>query len=70
VRIDETALPRHQTLDFAGARLARHLVVPLVCAAFPVEAEAAGAESDDVEKSAGHYQVLVEMDHVVLISGR
>src|SRR5262249_32334446 len=36
----------------------------------PVEAEAAGAEGDDVEEPAGHRQVLVEMDHVVLISSR
>ena len=34
------------------------------------ETEAAGAEGDDLEEPAGHHQVLVEMDHVVLISGR
>ena len=37
---------------------------------FPVEAEAAGAERDDVKEPAGHHQVLVEVDHVALISGR
>src|SRR6516162_9967760 len=37
---------------------------------FPVEAEAAGAERDDVKEPAGHHQVLVEVDHVVRISGR
>src|SRR5271168_2840603 len=45
-------------------RLARNLC------GLPVEAEAAGAEGDDVKEPAGHHQVLVEMDHVVLISGR
>jgi hypothetical protein len=39
-------------------------------ARFSVEAEAAGTEGDDVEEPAGHHQVLVEMDHVVLISRR
>ena len=34
------------------------------------ETEAAGAEGDNVEEPAGHRQVLVEMDHIVLISGR
>src|SRR6516225_1908913 len=37
---------------------------------FPVEAEGAGTEGDDVKEPAGHHQVLVEVDHVVLISGR
>ena len=45
-------------------RLAEHL------RGFPVETEAAGAEDDDVEEPAGHHQVLVEVDHVALISGR
>src|SRR5271166_5958182 len=45
-------------------RLARHL------RGFPVKAEAARAEYDDVKEPAGHHQVLVEMDHVVLIAGR
>src|SRR5215813_11027313 len=30
----------------------------------------AGAEGDDVKEPAGHHQVLVEVYHVVLISGR
>ena len=37
---------------------------------FPLKAKAAGAERNDVKEPAGHHQVLVEMDHVVLISGR
>ena len=37
---------------------------------FPVEAEGAGTESDDVKEPTGHHQILVEVYHVVLISGR
>ena len=45
-------------------RLARHL------RGFPVKAKAAGAEGNDIEEPAGHHQVLVEVYHVALISGR
>src|SRR6516165_3804500 len=37
---------------------------------FSVEADGAGTEADDVKEPAGHHQVLVEVYHVVLISGR
>ena len=37
---------------------------------FPVKADCAWAEGDDVKKTPGHHQVLVEMDHIVRISGR
>ena len=56
-------------LDFASAivsapRCRMHLH------GLPVEAKAAGAEGNDVEEPAGHHQVLVEVYHIALISGR
>jgi hypothetical protein len=45
-------------------RLGRHLC------GFPVEAEAARPESDDVKEPTGHHQILIEIDHIGLISGR
>src|SRR5271163_1020390 len=45
-------------------------VAPAALCGFPVKAEAAGAEGDHVEEPSGHHQVLVEIDHVGLISRR
>src|SRR5215471_2780421 len=41
-----------------------------VLCGFPVDADGTGAVDDDVKKPAGHHQVLVEMNRVVLISER
>src|SRR5215472_11489898 len=45
-----------------------NLTMPLC--GFSVEAECARAKCDHVKEPAGHHQVLVEVDHVVLIFGR
>jgi hypothetical protein len=37
---------------------------------YSVEAEGTRAEGDDVKKPAGHHQILIEIDHIGLISGR
>ena len=36
----------------------------------PVKTDCTGPEGDDVKKTSGHHQVLVEVDHIVWISGR
>src|SRR5215471_19896027 len=58
---------RSTSVEFSRRR--RVSVAGHLCG-FSVEAECARVECDHVKEPAGHHQVLVEVDHVVLISGR